>query len=166
MRVEVLTPDFQGDEAAIRTMCEAKPDVFAHNIETVRRLTPTVRDARATYDQSLRVLKTIKAINPNQLTKSSLMLGLGESEEEIVETMKDLRSVGCDILTLGQYLRPSPKHLAVERYVTPEEFVKLGAIGEGLGFLFVASGPLVRSSYKAGEFFIENYLNKQKAAEV
>jgi lipoic acid synthetase len=166
MRVEVLTPDFQGDEAAIRALCDSRPDVFGHNVETVRRLTPRVRDPRATYDQSLRVLRTIKTINPKQLTKSSIMLGLGESEAEIVETMKDLRSVGCDILTLGQYLRPSPKHLAVERYVTPEEFVKLGAIGEGLGFLFVASGPLVRSSYKAGEFFIENYLNKQAAAQI
>ena len=163
MRVEVLTPDFQGDRAAIQTMCDAQPDVFAHNIETVSRLSPGVRDARASYEQSLSVLKTIKALNPDQLTKSSIMLGLGESEEEIIQTMKDLRAVGCDILTLGQYLRPSPKHLAVERYVPPEEFVKLGAIGESLGFLFVASGPLVRSSYKAGEFFVENYLKGQRA---
>lgn len=160
MRVEVLTPDFQGDEAAIRTMCDAAPDVFAHNVETVERLTPKVRDARASYQQSLFVLETIKAINPKQLTKSSLMLGLGETEDELATAMDDLRGVGCDILTLGQYLRPSPKHLAVERYVTPDEFERLRVLGESKGFLFVASGPLVRSSYKAGEFFVERYLER------
>ncbi len=161
MLVEVLTPDFQGDVAAIKTMCDAKPDVFGHNLETVERLTPTVRDPRATYRQSLFVLKTIKEINPAQLTKSSLMLGLGEAEDEIIQAMKDLRGVGVDILTLGQYLRPSPKHLPVERYLHPDEFEKLKGIGESHGFRFVASGPLVRSSYKAGEFFVENYLHKK-----
>ncbi len=163
MLVEVLTPDFQGDHDAIRVMCEAKPDVFGHNVETVERLTPKVRDARASYKQSLDVLRTIKAINPQQLTKSSLMVGIGETEAELVQAMDDLRGVGCDILTIGQYLRPSPKHLELERYVTPEEFFKLQQIGESKGFLFVASGPLVRSSYKAGEYFLENYLKQQRA---
>ncbi len=155
VRVEVLTPDFQGDLEAVRTVLDAGPDVFAHNLETVRRLTPKVRDPRAGYDQSLKVLAFAKRYAPHILTKSSLMLGLGEREEEIREAMRDLRAVGVDILTLGQYLRPTPAHLPVERYVTPEEFKRYEAWGYEEGFLEVFSGPLVRSSYRADRVFLE-----------
>ncbi|MER3537712.1 MAG: lipoyl synthase [Thermus sp.] len=153
--VEALTPDFQGDLKAVETVLEAGLEVFAHNLETVRRLTPRVRDPRAGYDQSLKVLAHAKRYRPEVLTKSSLMLGLGEEEEEIREAMRDLRAVGVDILTLGQYLRPTPAHLPVERYVTPEEFKKYEAWGYEAGFREVFSGPLVRSSYRADRVFLE-----------
>ncbi len=153
--VEALTPDFQGDLKAVETVLEAGLEVFAHNLETVRRLTPKVRDPRAGYDQSLKVLAHAKRYRPEVLTKSSLMLGLGEEEEEIREAMRDLRAVGVDILTLGQYLRPTPAHLPVERYVTPEEFKKYEAWGYEAGFREVFSGPLVRSSYRADRVFLE-----------
>ncbi|KGQ22789.2 lipoyl synthase [Thermus filiformis] len=153
--VEALTPDFQGDLKAVETVLEAGLEVFAHNLETVRRLTPRVRDPRARYDQSLQVLAHAKRHRPDVLTKSSLMLGLGEREEEVLEAMRDLRAVGVDILTLGQYLRPTPAHLPVERYVTPEEFKKYEAWGYEMGFREVFSGPLVRSSYRADRVFLE-----------
>jgi lipoic acid synthetase len=152
--VEVLTPDFQGNAEAVRTVGRAKPDVFANNIETVRRLTPVVRDARAGYDQTLAVLARMKAEFPGVVTKSSIMLGLGETDAEIVEMMKDLRAVGTEILTLGQYLRPSAWHLPVVEWVTPQRFAELRETGRALGFRYVASGPLVRSSYRAAELFL------------
>jgi lipoic acid synthetase len=157
-RVEVLIPDFQGMTEHLRTVVEASPDVVAHNVETVRRLTPTVRDARAGYDQSLRVLSTLKSLRP-VYTKSSLMLGLGETHEEILETFGDLRAAGVDVLTLGQYLQPSSWHLRVERFVPPEEFEALRRDASSFGFLYVAAGPLVRSSYRAAEFFLEATLH-------
>jgi lipoic acid synthetase len=152
--VEVLTPDFRGDAEAVRTVGRAAPDVFANNIETVRRLTPAVRDGRAGYDQTLAVLSRMKREFPHVFTKSSIMLGLGEVDAEVLETMRDLRGVGVDILTLGQYLRPSAWHLPVVEWVTPEKFASYREAGLGLGFRYVASGPLVRSSYRAAELFL------------
>jgi lipoic acid synthetase len=160
--VEPLIPDFRGDEDSIKMVVESKPEVISHNIETVSRLTPKVRDARASYGQSLRVLEKIKDIDSMIYTKSSIMLGLGENEEEILQTIKDLRSVGVNILTLGQYLQPSPKYLPVVEYVTPEKFNWLREIAESMGFAYVASGPLVRSSYRAGEFFVEKIATSDK----
>jgi lipoyl synthase len=154
--VEVLTPDFQGSRDALRMIIDAQPTVAAHNVETVERLTPRVRDRRATYRQSLEVLEFYK--RGGMRTKSSIMLGLGETHDEVMATMRDLRSVGCDILTLGQYLRPSEKHLPVEEFVRPEAFSALEREGLQLGFRFVAAGPLVRSSYKAGEYFIQRWV--------
>lgn len=147
--VEALTPDFAGDAAAVRTVVEADLAVFAHNLETVRRLTAGVRDPRAGYDQSLHVLRVAKAVRAGVLTKSSLMLGLGEADEEILGAMRDLRDARVDILTLGQYLRPTANHLPVQRYVTPQEFDHYRAQGLALGFIEVVAGPLVRSSYRA-----------------
>jgi lipoic acid synthetase len=152
--VEVLTPDFRGDAESIRTVGRAAPDVFANNIETVRRLTPAVRDPRAGYDQTLGVLQRMKLEFPRIVTKSSIMVGLGETDAEIVETMKDLRAAGVDILTLGQYLRPSEWHLPVAEWVTPQRFEAWREAGLAIGFRYVASGPLVRSSYRAAELFL------------
>jgi lipoic acid synthetase len=152
--VEVLTPDFRGDAAAVRTVGRAAPDVFANNVETVRRLTPVVRDARAGYDQTLDVLARMKREFPRVVTKSSIMVGLGEQEAEVEETMRDLRAHGVDILTLGQYLRPSAWHLPVVEWVTPERFAAWRERGLALGFRYVAAGPLVRSSYRAAELFL------------
>src|SRR2546429_8206503 len=154
--VEVLTPDFQGSHDALQMIVEARPTVAAHNLETVERLTPRVRDRRAAYRQSLDVLDFYK--RGGMRTKSSIMLGLGETHDEVVQALRDLRAVDCDILTLGQYLRPSDKHLAVEEFVRPEVFSRLEREGLALGFRFVAAGPLVRSSYKAGEFFIQRWV--------
>ena len=154
--VEVLTPDFQGSREALQMIVDAQPTVAAHNVETVERLTPRVRDRRATYRQSLDVLDFYK--RSGMRTKSSIMLGLGETHGEVITAMRDLRSVGCDILTLGQYLRPSEKHLAVEEFVRPELFSRLEREGLALGFRLVAAGPLVRSSYKAGEYFIQRWV--------
>ena len=153
VRVEALTPDFQGDLRAVEVVMDSGLDVFAHNLETVRRLTPRVRDPRAAYDQSLRVLAHAKRYRPQVLTKSSLMLGLGETDEEIRQAMRDLRAAGVDILTLGQYLRPTKSHLPVERYVTPREFEVYREWGFEEGFVEVFSGPLVRSSYRAERVF-------------
>jgi lipoyl synthase len=154
--VEVLTPDFQGSREALQMIVDAGPTVAAHNLETVERLTPRVRDRRATYRQSLDVLQFYK--RGGMRTKSSIMLGLGETHDEVVQAMRDLRAVDCDILTLGQYLRPSEKHLPVEEFVRPEAFSRLEREGLALGFRFVAAGPLVRSSYKAGEYFIQRWV--------
>jgi lipoyl synthase len=158
--VESLIPDFRGDESSIKEIIKPEPEVISHNIETVHRLTPKVRDARASYEQSLLVLKKIKDINPLIYTKSSIMLGLGESEDEVIQTIKDLKSVGVSILTIGQYLQPSPKHLPVIEFITPEKFNWFREIAEQMGFIYVASGPLIRSSYRAGEFFLEKICNR------
>lgn len=163
--VEVLTPDFRGENSLIDILTASKPDVFAHNIETVERLSPKVRDPRAKYRQSLAVLKRVKEIDPTRYTKSSIMLGLGETDEEIMQALRDLREVGCDVVTFGQYLQPTKRHLKVIEYVTPEKFQYWQKTSEEMGFLYVASGPLVRSSYRAGEFFMKGLVEKQKKLE-
>lgn len=161
--VECLSPDFRGDIESIRLIAESGVDVFAHNIETVEKLTPYVRDRRAEYRQTLNVLREAKNMNPNLVTKSSIMLGLGETDEQIEQTMKDLRGVEVDCVTLGQYMQPTTRHLKVIEYVEPSKFKHWELKGNELGFLYTASGPLVRSSYKAGEFFITSILkNRQK----
>jgi lipoic acid synthetase len=147
--VEALTPDFQGVRADVETVVDSGIEVFAQNIETVRRLTHPVRDPRAGYEQTLEVLRIAKQRRPEVLTKSSLMLGLGESDAEIDETLVDLRAAGVDIVTLGQYLRPTLNHLPVQRFVRPEEFDRYRERALALGFLECVSGPLVRSSYRA-----------------
>ncbi len=151
--VEVLVPDFRGDVEQVRTLVDSRPAVIAQNIETVRRLTYEVRDKRAGYEQTLGVLSTVKQFDPHMKTKSSIMLGLGETYDEVVETMRDLRAAGCDLLAIGQYLRPTNKkrHYPLMEYIHPEVFARLREEGIELGFLYVASGPLVRSSYKAWE---------------
>ncbi len=166
MLVEVLIPDFQGNVESLKKVVDAKPDVIDHNIETVERLTPKVRDRRAKYHQSLKVLENVKQLDPTRYTKSSIMVGLGETEEEVIQTMKDLRTVGADILTVGQYLRPTQRHIEVNEYVHPEQFERYKKLGEEMGFLYVASGPLVRSSYRAGEFFVASLLRKREGGRV
>ena len=158
--VEVLIPDFQGDRKALDRMIAARPHVIAHNLETVESLTPKVRDRRAAYAQSLAVLRYVKEAAPELYTKSSLMLGVGETEAEVEKAMDDLRANGVQILTLGQYLQPSKRHLPVTRFVPPPEFDRLRALGEAKGFLYVAAGPLVRSSYRAGEYFLANRIRE------
>ena len=153
--IEMLMPDFRGEKELIQKIIDASPAVMAHNLETVRRLTPEVRDYRADYEQSLEVLRYLKTNCPKGYTKSSLMLGLGESRREILHAMEDMRDAGVDFLTIGQYLQPTRKHLKVVKFIHPDEFNELGQIGDELGFHYVASGPLVRSSYKASEFYIE-----------
>ena len=153
--VEALVPDFGGNEESIDKVVRASPKVISHNIETVARLSPNIRDSRASYDQSLMVLQKIRNLNPMIYTKSSLMLGLGETEQEVIKTMKDLRSKGVSIITMGQYLQPSSRHLPVVQYVTPERFDWFARVARQIGFSYIASGPMVRSSYKAGEFFLQ-----------
>jgi len=150
--VEVLIPDFDAREEHMHTLAKSNPFVIAQNIETVKRLTHTVRDRRAGYEKSLSCLKFYSENYPKIATKSSLMLGLGETHEEILETMKDLKDAGVKILTLGQYLRPTMRHLAVEKYYKPQEFDHYKELAIEIGFDFVASGPLVRSSYKAADY--------------
>lgn len=153
-RLEFLGGDFQAKEASLLTILAARPEVFAHNLETVERLTPRVRDARATYRRSLHVLQRIKEISPYPIfTKSALMLGLGETMDEVVQTLKDMRSAQVDFVTIGQYMRPSKRHLAIKEFVEPRQFDELASIATELGFASVASGPLVRSSYRASEFY-------------
>jgi lipoyl synthase len=154
--VEALTPDFRGDLRAIETVVDSGLEVYAQNVETVRRLTHPVRDARAGYEQTLDVLEHAKRYRPEVLTKTSLMLGLGETDAEIREALADLRARRVDIVTFGQYLRPTQNHLPVERFVTPEEFAEYRRIGLEMGFLEVVSGPLVRSSYRADRVFEQN----------
>ncbi|MBR8830085.1 MAG: Lipoyl synthase 2 [Chroococcopsis gigantea SAG 12.99] len=149
-KIEVLTPDFRGDKNSVATIVSAQPACYNHNIETVRRLQGPVRRG-AKYDRSLDVLRWVKQLDPNIATKSGIMVGHGETEAEIIETLQDLRSVNCDRLTIGQYMRPSLEHLPVQKYWTPAEFDHLGEIARSLGFAHVRSGPLVRSSYHAGE---------------
>jgi lipoic acid synthetase len=160
--IEPLIPDFNGNRHAIEKVVYAEPEVISHNIETVSRLSPLVRDPRATYEQSLNVLRIIKEIDYKIYTKSSIMLGLGETEEEVVLTAKDLRSARVDILSIGQYLQPTSKHLSVKEYVTPEKFDSYRETIERMGFTYVVAGPLVRSSYKAGELFIKNLIYRQR----
>lgn len=152
--VEVLTPDFLGNKAAINRVIEARPEVFNHNTETVPRLYHRVR-RNADYRRTLDLLQQVKQTAPEMTTKSGLMLGLGETLEELLDVLADLRSVNCDMLTLGQYLQPSPQHLPVERFVPPEEFDEIGNLARQMGFKMVASGPFVRSSYHAGEMAAE-----------
>jgi len=159
--VEVLGSDFQGDLACVETLANSGLEVYAHNVETVERTTPNVRDRRANYRQSLSVLQNAKKINPKLVTKSSIMLGCGETVEETIQTMRDLRDHGVDIVTLGQYLQPSARQMKVQEYVHPDIFKQLQEEGEKMGFMFVASGPLVRSSYKAGEYFLTHYLENR-----
>jgi lipoic acid synthetase len=150
--IEVLVPDFQDSDASIELVLAANPQIFNHNLETVRRLTPEVRH-RATYDRSLSVLKKVKDKRGKTIfTKSGMMLGLGEREEEVLTAMRDLRAAGCDILTLGQYLQPNLKLLPVKEFVSPEKFAEYKVRAEEMGFIHVASGPMVRSSYHADEF--------------
>jgi lipoic acid synthetase len=152
--VEVLVPDFHAQDWCIKIVLDAEPDIFNHNMETVERLTPMVR-SRARYQTSLQVLRRAKELSSGSsrvVTKSGLMLGLGEKETELFQTMEDLREVGCEVLTIGQYLRPSPKHLPVVEYITPDQFNYYGDIARQKGFLHVASAPLVRSSYHAADF--------------
>ncbi|KAK9724121.1 hypothetical protein RND81_05G049500 [Saponaria officinalis] len=160
--VECLTSDFKGDLKAVDTLVHSGLDVFAHNIETVKRLQRIVRDPRAGYEQSLSVLKHAKIIKEGMITKTSIMLGLGETDDELKKTMDDLREIDVDILTLGQYLQPTPLHLTVKEYVIPEKFAFWKNYGEAIGFRYVASGPLVRSSYRAGELFVQTMV-KEKA---
>ena len=149
-KVEVLIPDFGGNWEALAKVMEAKPETLNHNIETVRRVFRRVRH-KGNYDLSLELLAKAKEMDANAVTKSGMMVGLGETWDEIIETMRDLRSVDCDLLTIGQYLRPSQKHAPLSRWYTPDEFDELRREGEALGFRHVASGPLVRSSYHADE---------------
>jgi lipoic acid synthetase len=160
--VEVLIPDFQGVESSLDTIAVARPHVVAHNVETVERMTPTVRDRRAAYRQSLRVLEYLKKRPEGLYTKSSIMVGLGETDEELLQTCRDLRGAGVDVLTLGQYLQPSQYHLRVARFLPPARFDELKAAAESMGFLYVASGPLVRSSYRAAEFFMKGLMERRE----
>jgi len=148
--IEILIPDFKGNLNALKTLVDEKPQVIGHNIETTQKLTSSVRDSRASYHQSLTVLKSIKKINPQIYTKSSLMLGFGESDDGILSALYDLKEADVDIVTLGQYLQPSRKSLPVHKYITPEKFTYWGEKAYDIGFLGVVSGPLVRSSYQAG----------------
>lgn len=149
--VEVLVPDFHNREEAVRKVVDAAPDVFNHNLETCERLTPVVR-SRAKYRLSLAVLKRVKDLAPHMATKSGIMLGLGETEQEIFQTMDDLREAGVRVLTMGQYLRPTPQHLPVVAFVHPDKFAEYAHVARGKGFEHVSSGPLVRSSYHAGDY--------------
>ncbi|MBI2108179.1 lipoyl synthase [Candidatus Woesearchaeota archaeon] len=162
MIIEVLIPDFNGSLGSLKKITDAKPDVIAHNIETVERLQRKARDIRANYGQSLNVLKNAKKINPKIFTKSSIMAGIGERDDEVIKAMKDLREIGVDILTIGQYLRPTDRHLPVMQFISPEKFRYYERKGLELGFRFVAAGPFVRSSYKAGELFLKNIINKSQ----
>ena len=159
--VEVLSGDFKGDMDMVDIMAKSGLDVYAHNMETVEELTPHVRDRRTSYRQSLAVLKRAKETVPSLITKTSLMLGFGESDEQILQTLKDLRAIDCDVVTFGQYMRPTKKHVKVVEYIHPDKFDYWKDIAMGMGFKYCASGPLVRSSYKAGESFIENILRKR-----
>lgn len=154
--IEVLTPDFMDDNAAIDAVLAARPEIFNHNLETIRRLTPEVRSV-ATYDRSLSVLRKVKDRSPETFTKSGIMLGLGETEEELLEALGDLRAAGCNLLTLGQYLQPTKKHLPVVEFIHPDKFAEYKKTAEAMGFTYVASGPLVRSSYHADDFVPEDY---------
>ena len=166
MLVEALTGDYAGDLTCVGHVARSGLDVYAHNVETVEALTSQVRDRRATFNQSLSVLKAAKAAKPDLITKTSMMLGLGETEDQIWAALRRLREeANVDVVTFGQYMRPTKRHMKVEEYVTPEVFEMWRQRALDLGFLYCASGPLVRSSYKAGEAFIENVLKKRRAGE-
>ncbi|KAG7820314.1 hypothetical protein KL928_001751 [Ogataea angusta] len=160
--VECLSGDFRGDLEMVKVLASSPLDVFAHNLETVEDLTPHIRDRRATYRQSLSVLRTAKETNGNLVTKTSLMLGFGETDDQLLQTLKDLRENNVDVVTFGQYMRPTKRHMKVVEYVTPGKFEHWKNVALDMGFLYCASGPLVRSSYKAGEAFIENVIRKRR----
>lgn len=159
--VEILTPDFSGNESLVHHLAGAYPDVFAHNVETVERLTPRVRDPRAKYRQSLRVLESVKEFDPNIYTKTSIMLGLGEQDEEVVQTLKDLRAVGCDVVTFGQYLQPTPKHLKVIEYVTPEKIQTLARRRRSYGLFVRGFGPASSQQLPRRRIFHEGHHRKK-----
>lgn len=160
--VETLIPDYRGSD--LETLMAAGPDVLSHNVEVVSRLQRRIRDPRCSFERSLETLRGAKRLAPDVFTKSSLMLGLGETHAEVVESLHALRDAGVEFLTLGQYLRPTAQHAPVREWVTPERFFDLQLLGEKLGFRYVASGPLVRSSYKAGEFFAARLVRERRAA--
>lgn len=162
MLVECLVSDFRGNLDSVSTLAACGMDVYAHNVETVERLQKFVRDPRAGYKQSMSTLEHAKKVNPDLYTKTSIMLGLGETDEEVLQTMKDLRAIDVDVVTFGQYLRPTDNHLSVVEYVTPEKFDEYRVMAEEMGFKYCASGPMVRSSYKAGEFFLENMIKRER----
>lgn len=161
--VETLIPDYR--EASLATLMAARPDVLAHNVEVVPRLQRKIRDPRCSFERSLATLRGARELVPEGYTKSSLMLGLGEEPAEVVDSLARLREAGVDFLTLGQYLRPSESHAPVREYVTPERFAELQVLGEKMGFRYVAAGPLVRSSYRAGEFFFERLVRERRALD-
>ncbi len=164
--VEVLTPDFKGDDGCLRTVCAAHPEIYNHNVETIERLHTLVRP-QAKYDRTMRLLERVKEIDPTIYTKSGLMLGLGETKDEVLDTLQDLRAVGVDAVTIGQYLRPTMKHLPVVEYIHPSVFKEYERIGEEMGFAFVASGPFIRSSYNAVAFsekVLKERLERARAA--
>jgi lipoic acid synthetase len=161
--VETLVGDFGARERDLATLAASPVDVLAHNVECVERLTPEVRDRRCSYERSLRSLGILKRLGGGRLCKSSVMLGLGERDEEVLATLRDLRAAGVDLVTLGQYLQPSPGHLPVAEFVAPARFDRWRDVAAELGFVFCASGPLVRSSYKAGEMFVERFLREGPA---
>ncbi|CAD0019223.1 unnamed protein product [Aureobasidium pullulans] len=161
MLVEALTGDYAGDLEMVKVVAQSGLDVYAHNMETVEDLTPFVRDPRAKFRQSLEVLKAAKEAKEGLITKTSLMLGLGETEDQLWHTLKELRKIDVDVVTFGQYMRPTKRHMKVEEYVSPEKFELWRQRALDMGFLYCASGPLVRSSYKAGEAFIENVIKKR-----
>lgn len=157
--IELLIPDFRGDLDCIGKIANSGAQVIGHNIETIERLQKPVRDPRANYKQSLFVLENLKNANPKLYTKSAMMLGIGETKEEVIKTMQDLRNINVSILTLGQYLRPSPFHLPIHEYISPEQFNWYKEEGKRLGFMYIAAGPFVRSSYRAGELFLQSVKN-------
>jgi lipoic acid synthetase len=177
--IETLVGDFQGHMSAVDMVVDAGPDVFAHNVEVVRRITRVIRDVRSSYDQSLAVLRRAKerqrrlaadaaeagAPAPRRLTKSSIMVGIGETDDEVLEALRDLREAGVDIVTIGQYLRPSSKHAPVQRFVEPETFAAFERAALEMGFLYAASAPLVRSSYKAAEVFVRSLMDRGGAEQ-
>lgn len=160
--VECLTGDFAGNLNHVEQVAKSGLDVYAHNLETVENLTPYVRDRRATFRQSLSVLEHAKLVQPDLITKTSIMLGLGETDEEVLDAMKELRKIKVDCVTFGQYMRPTRKHMKVVEYVHPDKFNHWASVAKEMGFLMVASGPLVRSSYKAGELFIKNVIKDRR----
>ncbi|XP_009771704.1 lipoyl synthase 2, mitochondrial-like [Nicotiana sylvestris] len=165
MLIEALTPDFRGDPGCVEKVAKSGLDVFAHNIETVEELQSVVRDHRANFKQSMDVLKMAKDYAPaGTLTKTSIMLGCGETPEQVVKTMEKVRATGVDVMTFGQYMRPSKRHMPVSEYITPEAFENYRVLGMQMGFRYVASGPMVRSSYKAGEFYIKSMIESDRAA--
>ncbi|KAK9152627.1 hypothetical protein Sjap_000107 [Stephania japonica] len=165
MLIEALVPDFRGDPGCVENISKSGLDVFAHNIETVEELQRAVRDHRANFEQSIKVLKMAKEYAPaGTLTKTSIMLGCGETPEQVLKTMEKVRAAGVDVMTFGQYMRPSKRHMPVSEYITPEAFEKYRVIGMDMGFRYVASGPMVRSSYKAGEFYIKSMIDADRAA--
>ena len=165
LMVEVLTPDFSGNLEHVKQVAISGLNVFAHNVETVERLSPRVRDRRANYQQSLNVLRAAAEARPGLITKTSIMMGLGETDEEVHQFLKDIQNAGVQVVTFGQYLRPSKRHLKVHEYVTPEKFDEWGDIAKSMGFRYVASGPMVRSSYKAGEFYLKAMVEEDEKAK-